>query len=659
MPGSSSSQRHSPSAASAVHVLKSLVGHHVPPNEHNATITAQKAEPADAVPIPSVGLLPVADHARVFREYEQRSSLYSHTDVARTLWTQMNVACCVGMVKQSLLSAFDRERAAMQAVRHSALQGVAPADVNQLQRNSFSPLAESLMRSLLLASSRIHRVTLSLFGHAISSLLPPPPALHTMPPYDTRHSPQHVLLPMVASATIASGGLPGVAHAHELLQWRCGQELQVEAVLGPAPWGCSLADGACDAAPQVVNGTQETQAAVQQWAQAREGAMKNLCLTEQQLLEPQGDTCSVVIRSGPSAIGSIVLHGDGARPLTLFELVLAEHAADFAAPLFCATAAAITNDMFMTASSLCGGNALHLVLNAASTSHAIAIIRDAVKRIFPGDAVSASVFSDVHVGTLHSCDRSSPVDVPPDATGLLCFARESQLPLLVADPLLDPRYNPALDVPAQFLSLPPAGSSTSLLIVPCVARLHPAAASLSVIGFIHIARTHTPSLSPCCFSSIELTCIQRLAQSAADLMQLIPQLRSATSSAHMPASPSFANTSSATVASFARASRFDVDASSPKAASSSKNADFKPQAPLSSALLNLLTDHRDLALHLFRTVQSQHSDPRLRRIAAFALAHCDAPAAQSLQHSRCVRARSWCHSDELQLLAPLQTSSPL
>jgi DNA-directed RNA polymerase specialized sigma24 family protein len=44
-----------------------------------------------------------------------------------------------------------------------------------MQRNSLSPIAESLIQGLLLASNRINRVTLSLFGHMMPTHAREPP----------------------------------------------------------------------------------------------------------------------------------------------------------------------------------------------------------------------------------------------------------------------------------------------------------------------------------------------------------------------------------------------------------------------------------------------------------------------------------------------------
>jgi hypothetical protein len=57
------------------------------------------------------------------------------------------------------------------------------------------------------------------------------------------------------------------------------------------------------------------------------------------------------------------------------------------------------------------------------------------------------------------------------------------------------------------------------------------------------------------------------------------------------------------------------------------------QPPLSSSLLHVLSDRRDLALQLFRATAAPRSDPRLHRIASLALAHADAPHASSVQHN--------------------------
>lgn len=635
-----------------MHVLQSLAGNSALLPNRDDNMLARRVDAADTLSIPSIALLPVADHAQVFREYEQRSSLYSHTDVARALWGQLNITCSISIMKQNMLTAFDSERAQMQAARHEVLHHVSPSDASLMQRSSFDPLATSLVHSLLLASSRIHRVTFSLFGHALSlscACSQQPPQLYTLPPYDTRHNPHHVQLAPLPSTAVAAAGAPGLARAHELMQWTCGQELAVQALQPQAPWGCSLA--VCDASHILVqqqNHAPEASAAIRQWAQARDDALKELSHTELELRQTRGECASVTMRCGSAAIGCVTIHSDGAQPLTLHDVVLAQHAADFAAPLFSATAAAAANDMFAVASSLCGGSALQHVLDAASIADATAVIRDAVKSIFRDDSVTASVFSDTAAGTLHSCDRATPVDVAPDATGLLCFARELQRPLIVTDPLRDPRYNSAVDVPAAFVASPDSGRSISLLIVPCVGRSHASSASLSVLGFIHIARTHLSSITPCCFSAVELTCIAKLAASAACLMHIIPQLR-------------LAPTRSSPGGRSSRASA--ADATSPKAASSLLKSDGKPQAPVSSALLNLLCDRRDLALHIFRAVEAPHCDARLRRIASFALAQTDAPSAALLQHSVCDASSPLRHTSHhhplLHLSSHLRCRSPL
>ena len=584
---------------------------------------------AAAAPVPSIGLLPVADHARVFREYEQRSSLYSHTDVARALWTQMNIACSVSIMKQNLMAAFDGERAAMQAARQQVLHCTSCRDVSAMDRNSFTPLAESVIHSLLLASSRISRVTLSLFGHALSASPAGQefelPQLRALPAYDTRHSAQHVQLAAVPAAAIPQGGVPGTVQPHQLLQWHGGQELQVQALLHPAPWGCSLAS--CDAPHSAASASQhahQTAAPIRRWAQAREAALMDLSRSEEELQGEQGHTASSAIESDGCCIGCIVIHGDGSQPLTLYDLILAQHAAHFVAPLVAATACAATNDMFALASSLVAGTALHTVLDAPDIPHALAAIRAAITTIFRCDCVAVSFFSDAFTSTLHCCSRPCPVDVPAAATGLLCFARELQQPLLVTNPLLDPRYNAAVDVSAAFLPAAPAGSSCSLLIVPCVGRAHPAAACTTVLGFLQLARLHTSSLAPCCFSAAELRCIAKLAASAACLMKLIPQHQgsAAAVSLHPPASH----------ASSGSRARSACD-TSPPPRDSAPSSNESPQAPLSSSLLNLLSDRRDLALHLFRAVEQPLADARLRRIAQLALAHADAPSATVLQHS--------------------------
>jgi hypothetical protein len=189
--------------------------------------------------VPSISLLPVADYAGVFREFEQRTSLFSHTDVARALWGQMNIACSVSILKQHILSAYAGEGAAMQALREQCLHttGTRP-DFSGLERNSLTPVAEALIQGLLLASNRIHRVTLSLFGHKLPPpAREPPPPVATMPPYDTTHSPRRVQLHALPAAALPAAGVPGLVHAHELLHWHCGQDLQAHALLpGAAAW---------------------------------------------------------------------------------------------------------------------------------------------------------------------------------------------------------------------------------------------------------------------------------------------------------------------------------------------------------------------------------------------------------------------------------------
>ncbi len=355
----------------------------------------------------------------------------------------------------------------------------------------------------------------------------------------------------------------------------------------------------------------------------------DLSRTEEELREDKGHTASLAIESGGACIGCIVVHGDGSVPLTLCDVILAQHAAHFVAPLIAATACAAANDMFALASSLCAGSALHSVIDAPSIPHALTAIRGAISSIFRADSVTVSFFSDAFACTLHCCARPAPVDVPAAATGLLCFARELQQPLLVTNPLLDPRYNAAVDVSAAFLPAPSSGSSCSLLIVPCVGRAHPTAACTTVIGFLQIARLHTSSLAHCCFSASELRCIAKLAVSAACLMRLIPLHHGSTSAAslHPPASNASAGSSARSAP--------DTPSLPTHAVPSSTKSHESPQAPLASSLLNLLSDHRDLALQLFRAVDAPPADARLRRIAQLALAHADAPSATVLQQTMC------------------------
>ena len=604
-----------PPPVNAVHVLQSLRGHHALPSERDNAMPVKRSEPGEGAAVPSIALLPVADYSSVFREYEQRTSLYSHTDVARTLWGQMNLSCSVSIIKQSLIAAFDSEMVRMQAAREDCLHCPSPTDLTAIERNSFSHVAEALLHGLLLASNRICRVTVSLFGHALASSSSSThnsgqPPLATMPAYDMQHSPHRVLLASIPPAALAVGGVPGVVQAHELLHWTCGQDLKVEAVLSVAPWGCCLASTAAanTDAPDL-----PSTIPMQQWAQAREDALRDLARSDDELYAPQGHTATITIPGcGGAAMGTLIICGDGSAPITLYDTILAQHAAVFVAPLFSATASAIINDMFALSSTLCCTSLLQRVTHSTSLHHALLAIRDAVKHIFRADSVFASFLSDDSgtASTLHCCDRSSPVDMEQEAAaaGLVCYARESQQPLLVVNPVLDPRYNPAVDVSAEYLPAPSNGSGCSLLIVPCVGP-HPTSGSTAVFGFIQIARVHASSIKPCAFSATELKCISTTAASVACLMRLMHDTHSATSHELLPSKSGRARVS-------------------PSASSSRETADA--DAPLSAALLHVLSDRRDLALQLFRSASTPRSDARLRRIAALALAHADAPAASNL-----------------------------
>jgi hypothetical protein len=611
--------------ASGVLALQSLRRHSSAPPERDVPVPGSSSHPPDAgsAPLPSVALLPVADYAAVFREYEQRASLFSHTDAARTLWSQVNVACSVSMLKQSLLAAFECESACMQAARQQCLQRPHfqnDIDLSGMQRNSLAPVAEALVQGLLLASSRINRVTLSLFGHALAPspyTSPDLPRVQTLPPYAMRPPAPTAQLPPLSPAAIAAAGLPAVVHAHELLHWSCGQDLTVHAHLSLAPWGACLAG--CDAAPSAT-GTQDAaeadpaSAPVRQWARAREDALMELGHSEIELQAARGHSASITL---PGDIGTVVLHGSGVQQLTLYDIVLARHAATFAAPLLCATACAMANDLFCMSASLCAGSLAQHLARAPSPPHALHAIRDTVKSVFRCDAVTASFFASA--STLLCCSRQRAADVTQDGTSLLSFARESQLPLLVTSPLDDPRYNPAVDFCPDMLPAPSASSTCSLLIVPCVARAH-ASASTAVLGFLQVARAHAPSCAVCCFSAVELRCVAKLAEAVATLITLKPQcLQAAAAPVHAPGSSTLSSSSKLR----------QGDAASPKL--SLPSASDAAAAPLSATLLQLLSERRDLALQLFRATSQPHADPRLHRIACMALEHADAPRATSVQ----------------------------
>lgn len=592
-----------PSSASAVQVLQSLA--HAerstpPPVKRNS------ATPVDVAPAPSLSLLPVADYAGVFREYEQRTSLFSHTDVARVLWGQMNVACSVSILKQSILTAYDNEMARMQAARQECLQSTATTahDIaaSGLRRNSMSPIAESLIQGLLLASNRINRVTLSLFGHSVPPAPGAPPSLTTLPPYDMNHSPHLLRLTPIPDSALPAAGVPGVLRADELLHWSCGQDLKVAVAVARAAWGCSLAcSGVTHATSHASSVSHQPSPAVAQWAHAREDAVRDLALSDDELRAAQGHSATLILRGSSGSIGTITIHGDGSSPITRHDLILAQHAADFAAPLLAATACAITNDVFALAAAACSGSVLQHVTCAASVDEALLAIRDAVSCVFGGDSVATSFFSGPN--TLQCSDRPTAVQLPPHATGLLCFARESQQLLLVHDPLADPRYNAHVDVSAHVLPAASNGGKCALLVVPCLAS----SASKSVLGFIQIAREHASSSSTCCFSAVELRCIARLAASVSCLMQLMQH--------------TLRNSST-------------LDSNSSLLSTTAKlNTTLQSQTPLSSSLLQVLIDRRDLALQLFRATAAPGADPRLHRVASMALAHADAPQSTSMQHS--------------------------
>jgi len=623
-------------------VLQSLRSHHALPSEQES---AKKME-GEGAAVPSIGLLPVADYASVFRDYEQRTSLYSHTDVARTLWGQMNLSCSVSIIKHSLLTAFDNERASLQAARQECFQVHAPADLTGIERNSFNPVAESLLHGLLLASNRISRVTLSLFGHALSSSHHhrQQPPLSTMPPYDMQHSAHRLQLSSIPHTALACGGVPGLVQAHQLLHWSCGQDLKVDAQLSPAPWGCCLvgSEAVCSEA-SAADGCGATAAPIARWAQAREEALRDLARSEDELQTAQGNSVTVVVPgSGGAAMGTLIIYGDGSTPITLYDATLAQHAVGCAAPLLAATASAITNDMFALASTLCSGYLLQQLTDSSSIRHALHAIRHVVACVFREDAVVTSFFADDNASTLHCCHRPHPVEMAQDTAALLCYARESQQPLLVVNPILDPRYNPVVDMPADFVPPPSPSNSTacSLLIVPCVARAHLSSASTTVFGFIQIARAHPSSTKPSAFAAVELRCISKIAASVACLMKFMPSSSSSSSSAQTSTSfdapPSVASSGSLHSSSIMHGSKQQKKLPSSLSPKASRMQALDSDAPLSSALLQLLSDRRDVALQLFRCTSAPRSDVRLRRIASLALAHADAPAASSLRLNTCV-----------------------
>lgn len=600
-----------PPSTTAVQVLQSLAHaeRDTPPLMKRNSGTA-----VDAAPVPSLSLLPVADYAGVFREYEQRTSLFSHTDVARVLWGQMNVACCVSILKQSIFTAYDNEMGRMQAARQECLQSTATAaaahDIaaSALQRNSMSPIAESLIQGLLLASNRINRVTLSLFGHGVLPAPGAPPPLSTLPPYDMNHSPHLLRLTPLPDSALPAGGVPGVLRADELLHWSCGQDLRVEVAAARAPWGCSLAcSGVTHATAHPSAASQQPSHAVAQWARAREDAVRDLALADDELRAAQGHSATLVLPGSGGPIGTVTIHGNGASPIARHDVILAQHAADFAAPLLAATARAITNDVFALAAAACSGSLLQHVTSATSIDQALLAIRNAVLSVFGGDSVATSFFSGP--STLHCSDRPTAVELALHTTGLLCFARESQQLLLVYNPLTDPRYNAHVDVSAHVLPAASNGGKCSLLVVPCLAS----SASKSVLGFIQIARAHASAgSSTCCFSAVELRCIARLAASVACLMQVMQ---------HTLRTSSALDSTSSLLSTTAKFST-TTESVSPKRA---------PQAPLSSSLLQVLIDRRDVALQLFRATAAPGGDPRLHRVASMALAHTDAPQATSMQ----------------------------
>jgi hypothetical protein len=445
----------------------------------------------------------------------------------------------------------------------------------------------------------------------------------TMPPYTMSHSAVEAQLPSLPPASIAAGGIPSLVSALELLHWSCGQDLKLHAHLACAPWGTCLAG--CDL-PPCATGTTGTQhaadaeqssAPVRQWARACEDALMDLSHTELELQAPQGQCASLTL---PGDVGCLVVHGSGVLPLTLYDIILARHAVNFAAPLFSATASATTNDLFTMTSSLCTGRLMLQLAHAPSAHHALACIRDAVKTVFRSDSIAATFFFSASI--LHCSSRDRAVEVAADCTGLLCYALESHLPLLVTSPLHDPRYNPALDFSADMLPTVSATSTCSLLIVPCVARAH---ASSKVLGFIQVARAHAPACELCCFSAVELRCLSKLAETTACLMKLLP---------HWEQGATSLDASCSTLALSSNSSSRSSDAPSPKATYALRShaaATIPPQAPLSSTLLHLLSDRRDLALQLFRAASQPHTDARLRHIAGMALAHADAPRASTVQ----------------------------
>jgi len=132
--------------------------------------------------------------------------------------------------------------------------------------------------------------------------------------------------------------------------------VQLRIAVSLAPWGACLAG--CDAAPSAT-GTQDaaeadpTSAPVRQWARAREDALDGAGHSEVELQAARGHSASITL---PGDIGTVVLHGSGVQQLTLYDIVLARHAANFAAPLLCATASAMANDLFCMSASLCAGS---------------------------------------------------------------------------------------------------------------------------------------------------------------------------------------------------------------------------------------------------------------------------------------------------------------
>jgi hypothetical protein len=598
-------------------------------------LAAKKNVAADAAAVPSVSILPVADYAKVFHEYEQRTSLYSHTDTARTLWCQMNLACAASLMKHSLIMAFDSQRARMQDARERCFLSTSSSDHAEIESNSLSCIAEALMHGLLFASSRIKRVTVSLFGQALSrSRAPCETQLTTLPPYTMQHSPHSVQLAEIPNSALACSGVPGLPQPHELLHWSCGQDLVVHAQLSAAPWGCCLvgSDMTCSNLHEP-NHSDAGPAPMALWSRAREAALRELSRSDDELQAARGHCATLTMPgSDACAMGVVTLHGDGCSPITLYDVVLAQHAVDFAAPLLSASASSITSDLFALSLSLCSGSLLQHVINATSIHQALLAIRDSVKRIFRDDFVAANYFSDDDSSIMHCCNRASPVGLTADSTGLLCFALESQQPLLVVDPLLDPRYNYAIDLPEESLPVPCSGSSCSLLIFPCVALRHPNAPATSVIGFIQIARVHLSSVKPSCFSSVELRLMTKVASSIACAMKLIPQTINYNSIGLRHSS----SVDAGACVALAGSRRSQQPASTSSKSLLSRTDEVGGQAPLSSSLLHILSDRRDLALELFRSVSAPQFDPRLRRIASLALAHSDSARAVSVHSITCV-----------------------